>query len=175
MTPLRCERRGGDQKRVRLWDCTETNVSFGAPLGTEISKSHTFKCMCYGCCSEKQLTILFCNYADSCCRSSSNTGVSCDATGVVGVWQESTQCGCGLWAIHCVIECLSTTSTLEQIVSNYSIGLGWLHPEQFNACWILGCYIEVNRCCIRLCIVIKVYLFIQMQTLKLLFTYYPHQ
>ena len=42
------------------------------------------------------ITILFSGYTGSCCRSSSNTGVSCDATGVVGVWQESTKCGCGL-------------------------------------------------------------------------------
>ena len=34
----------------------------------------------------KLLTVFFSGHTGSCCRSSSNTGVSCDATGVVGVW-----------------------------------------------------------------------------------------
>ena len=32
------------------------------------------------------LTALFSGHTGSCCRSSSNTGVSCDVTGVAGVW-----------------------------------------------------------------------------------------
>ena len=33
-----------------------------------------------------KLTILLGSHTGSCCRSSSNTGVSCDVTGVAGVW-----------------------------------------------------------------------------------------
>ena len=45
---------------------------------------------------EGKPTILLSDHTGSCCRSSSNASVSCDATGVVDEWVESTQCSCGL-------------------------------------------------------------------------------
>ena len=67
------------------------------------------------------LTILFSGYTDSCCRSSSNTGVSCDATGVVGEWLESSQSGCHLWTIYSSVENPHTIFTLKMVRSNYPI------------------------------------------------------
>ena len=65
----------------------------GGPLGTvcinDLSQAVLGK-------NYNQLTILSSDHNDGCCRSSSNTSVSCDATGVVGVWQESIQCSYGL-------------------------------------------------------------------------------
>ena len=93
----------------------------------------------------KQLTILFCNYNDSCCRSSPNTGVSCDATGVVGVWQESTQCGCGLWAIHSPPVLLYSTKTLQLVLSDHSVRFLWITPHKPNKLWFYRGHSKVSR------------------------------
>ena len=82
-------------------------------------------------------TILLSDHTGSCCRSSSNTGVSCDATGVVSNWLESTQCGCGLWAIqhwphHNPVKYFSTTRALEVIFSDDPIRFYWRTPAEIN-------------------------------------------
>ena len=84
MTPLRCERRGGNQDRVSVREVVDKVKFCGGPLGTIESKTIIFIIiiLIFG----YDLTILCCSYVNGCCRPSSSAGVSCDVTRVVGVW-----------------------------------------------------------------------------------------
>ena len=147
--------RGGDQVSVMVFEVVEVLMCSGGLLGTTIeieSWSHLL-CLCawlsvtyrfmYSSLFELDIatfkwkvTILPSGHIDSCCRSSPNTGVSCNATGVVGVWQESTQCGCSHgtshdhWAIHQLI--VSAIRTLQQVVSDDSIWYQRRSPSKCN-------------------------------------------
>ena len=83
MSPLLCERRGGDQERFSVRDVDETMKSCGGPLGTADAKPLflTLEITMY-----TVLTILLGSHTGSCCRSSSSTGVSYDLTGIGSVW-----------------------------------------------------------------------------------------
>ena len=143
MTPFCCEGRGGDQKRMRVREVTEMVKYWGGPLGAErkIINEYWFFLL-----YQKSITrtILLSDHTGSCCRSSSNTGVSCDATGVAGVWQESTQCGCSLCPHQSHVEYFSAWET-QEVVLIHSIKIRWT-PAEFDWCGASGrCW----ECCRR--------------------------
>ena len=140
MIPLCCEGRGGDQKRVSEWELLEASMFWGGPLGTACAyKWPIMSCFVQNC---NQLTSLFRGHINGYWRTSPNTGVSCYATGVVGVWQESTQCGCSLWAAkvlrYNIIRHYTRFWTQHAVSSDDAILLCRWTPWQCNSAWIVS-------------------------------------